>query len=460
MRRLFLLVPLGLALSACQLVSTTSGAWSQQPSPTVSTSSSQVVATADGRVVVLGGSNPQTGVPLDQTAVFDPASSRWTDAAPIPEARANDVVVPLADGTLLVTAGQGANGPQLYRSTWIFDPSRNRWNRVGDLHTARLSPSAVRLSDGRVLLVAGSVVREDLATAGAGQGAFPGGAGQNPYQAVASAELYDPSSKTWSTAGDLTLARSGLALAALPDGGALAVGGCLFPQNQAGVSALATAELFNSGTASWASTRLLPEGRCSPNAVGLADGRVLVVGGVVTQSNGFATSPNALIFDSRTGAWASAGSPIASGGFPIPEQGGIAPPASAPALLRDGRVFLPAVQQGPMRGRVTTEIVGGQLFNPSTGDWAFATSTAVDFASRFGDPMPVPAALPSGRVVVLLDTVALGFDPQGRPPAGQALNNLSLTWLLLGANGVLLLLLAIGLLRGRERYRPITRQAG
>ena len=443
MRRLFLLVPLGLALSACQPVLTTSGAWSQQPSPPVSTSSSHVVATANGRVVVLGGFNPQTGEPLDQTVVFEPGSSRWTDAAPIPEPRANDVAISLADGTLLVTGGQGGNGvrQQLYRSAWIFDPSRNHWNRVGDLHAARLSPSAVRLSDGRVLLVAGSVARADLATAGADQ---------NPYQAVASAELYDPSTKTWSTAGDLTLPRSGLALAALPGGGALAVGGCVFPQNQPGVSALATAELFNSGTARWASTRLLPEGRCSPSAVGLADGRVLVVGGVVTQSNGFATSPNALIFDSRTGRWASAGSPIASGGFPIPEQGGIAPPLSAPALLRDGRVFLPAVQAGPMRGRVTTEIVGGQLFDPSTGAWAFATSTAADFASRFGDPTPVPVALPSGRVVVLLDTVALAFDPEAQPPAGQALDNLSLTWLLLGLDGGLFLLLVLGLLRGRQ----------
>jgi hypothetical protein len=49
--------------------------------------------------------------------------------------------------------------------------------------------------------------------------------------------------------------------------------------------------------------------------------------------------------------------------------------------------------------------------------------------------------------VVILDTIALGFDPQARPPAGQALDNLSLTWLLLGVNAVLLLLLGIGLLR-------------
>ena len=443
MRRLFWLAPLGLALSACQPVFTTTGAWSDQPSPPVSTATSHIVATDDGRVVVVGGFNPQTGEPLGETVVFDPASSRWIDAAPMPEPRADDVVVPLADGTLLVTGGHGGNGvgQQIYQSTWIFDPSRNRWNRVGDLHTGRISPSAVRLTDGRVLLVGGSVVREDLATAGAGQ---------NPYQAVGSSELYDPSTKTWSTAGDLSLPRGGLALGALPDGGALAVGGCFYPQNQAGVTALSAAELFNPGTARWASTRPPPEGRCSPSAVGLADGRVLVVGGIVDQPNGFTSSPRALLFDSQTDAWASAGSPIASGGFPIAGLGGIAPPP-APTLLRDGRVFLPAIQEGPMRGRVTTMVVGGQLFSPSTGDWAFATSTAVDFASRFGDPTPVPVALPSGRVVVLLDTVALGFDPQGRPPAGQALDNLSLTWLLLGANGVLLLLVAIGLLRGPRR---------
>ena len=442
MRRLFLLAPLGLALSACQPVFTTTGAWSQQPSPLVSTSTSQVVATEDGRVVVLGGFNPQTGVPLEQTAVFDPASSRWTDAAPIPEPRVGDVAVPLADGTVLVTAGRGANGVQLYRSTWIYDPSRNRWNRVGDLHTARLSPSAVRLSDGRVLLVAGSALREDLATLSPDQ---------DPFQPAASAEVYDPSTKTWSTAGDLSLARNGLALVALPHGGALAVGGCSFQQSRPGFSALAEAEVFNPGTSSWASTRPLPEPRCAPSVVGLLDGRVLVIGGLVDQPNGFGTSPGALLFDSRLGSWASAGSPIGSGGLPIPGPGGLTPAAPAGVPLRDGRVFVPAIQAGPIRGRVTTTIVGGQLFNPSTGAWAFATSTAVDFASRFGEPTPVPVALPSGRVVMLLDTIVLGFDPQGRPPAGQALDNLSLTWLLLGANGVLLLLLAIGLLRGRTR---------
>jgi len=418
MRRLFMLMPLGLALSACQPVFTTSGAWSKQPPPPASTAASHIVATDDGRVVVLGGFQQQTGEPVGQTMVLAPSSGRWVDEAPVPEPRLGDVAVPLADGTLLVTAGQGGNRVlhQLYRSTWIFDPSRNRWNRVGDLHAARLDPSAVRLSDGRVLLVAGSVVRENLATAGSGQ---------NPFQAVTSAELYDPSAKTWSTAGELALARSGLALAALPDGGALAVGGCLYPQNQPGVTALGAAELFNPGTSRWASTRPLPEARCAPSAVGLRDGRVLVIGGIVGQPNGFQTAPSALLFDSRTGAWASAGSAIASGGFPIPGPAGIAAPLSAPALLRDGRVFLPATQAGPMRGRVTTIVVGGQLFNPSTGDWTFATSTAVDFASQFGEPTPVPVALPSGRVVVLLDTIALGFDPQGRPPAGQALDNLA-----------------------------------
>jgi hypothetical protein len=444
MRRLFLLVPLALALSACQLVLTTSGAWSQQPSPPISTSSSHVVATEDGRVVVLGGFNPQTGEPLGQTEVFDPASSRWTDAAPIPEPRGADVVVPLADGTLLVTAGQGGNAVlnQLYRSTWIFDPSRNRWNRVGDLHTGRISPSAVRLSDGRVLLVEGSVVRPDLATAGAGQ---------DPFQPVASAEVYDPSMKTWSTVGDLSLARNGLALVALPHGAALAVGGCTFRESQPGFGALANAEVFDPVASRWTASRPLPEARCAPSTAGMADGRALVIGGIVDQPNGFGTAPGALLFDSRFGSWASAGSPIGSGALPLGGPSRFAPPAaSAGVLLGDGRVFVPAVQAGPMRGRVTTTIVGGQLFSPSTGAWSFATSTAADFASRFGDPTPVPVALPSGRVVVLLDTVALAFDPEAQPPTGQALDSLSLTWLILGLDGGLFLLLVFGLLRGRR----------
>jgi hypothetical protein len=440
-RRLFLLMPLGLALSACQPAFTTSGTWSGLPGPPASTAGSDVVGTVDGRVVVLGGQS-QSGDPVAQTLMLNPGSGHWIQAAPIPEPRAGDIAVPLADRTILVAAGAGGSRVenQLYRSTWIFEPSRDRWSRAGDLHTARTSPSAVRLTDGRVLLVGGSA---------------PHG-GQGAVEPVAMSEVFDPSTRSWSTAADLAMPRNGLALVALPDGGALALGGCKSQQNQPGISALATAEGFNPLTARWVATRPLPEARCSPNAVALADGRVLVVGGIVNQPNGFGTSPNALFFDPRTGVWTAAGSAIASGDFPLFGPGGITPPPP-PVLLRDGRVFLPAIQAGPIRGRVTTTIVGGQLFSPSTGSWAFATSTAVDFGSRFGEPTPVPIALPSGQVVVLLDTVVLGFDPQGRPPAGQALDNLSLTWLLLGINGGLLLLLAVGLLVARRLARqPIT----
>jgi Kelch motif protein len=446
MRRLLLLAPLSLALSACQPQLTTIGAWSQQAAPPVSTETSLAVATTNGRVVVLGGYQLQTGEPLGQTLVFDPSSGRWTPAAPNPEPRILDVAVPLADGTILVTAGQGGKDAhhELLRSTWIFDLLRDHWRRVGDLHLARISPSAVRLTDGRVLLVGGSIVREQPLQLANG--------GQELFQAAPGAELYDPSSETWSTAGDLPLARSALALVALPDGGALAAGGCLFPQSQAGVSAVASAELFEPGPARWAATRPLPEARCGPSAIGLSDGRVLVVGGVVDQPNGFGTSPGALLFDPRTRTWASAGSAIASGGLPNPGPGGILPPAPAGVLLRDGRAFLPAIQAGPTRGHVTTLVVGGQVFDPSTGSWAFATSTAVDFASQFGEPAPVPVALPSGSVAVLLESVALLFDPQGRPPAGQALDNFSVTWVLLGLDGLLLLLLAIGLLLGRRSF--------
>jgi Galactose oxidase, central domain/Kelch motif len=429
MRRLFLLPLMAMALSSCQQVFTTSGAWSRQPLPPASTAGSDVVGTVDGRVVVLGGQS-QTGDPVGQTLVLNPGASQWTQAAPIPEPRSGDVAVPLADGTVLVAAGAGGNRVQnqLYRSTWIFEPARNRWSRAGDLHTARTYPNAVRLTDGRVLLAAGSA-----------------GGDQQP---LASAETYDPSTRAWSEAGDLSLARTGVALAALPGGAAVAVGGCLYQQNQGGVPASAATEIFIPGTSSWTSARALPEARCSANAVGLADGRVLLVGGIVNQPNGFGTSPTALLFDSRTGEWASAGNALASGAI-LAGPGGIAPPA-APVLLRDASVFQPVVQSGPVRGHVSTAIVGGQLFNPSTSNWTFATSTAVDLASQFGEPAPVPVALPSGRVLVLLDTIALGFDPQGQPPARQALDNLSLTWLLLGLNGVLLVLLALGLLLGRR----------
>ena len=92
----------------------------------------------------------------------------------------------LADGRVLVAAGIGSSG--WLNTAEIYDPATNTWSATGALAVARYDHSATRLRDGRVLVAAGTSA--SIATG-----------------ALASVEIYDPASGTWSPGGGLTYRR-------------------------------------------------------------------------------------------------------------------------------------------------------------------------------------------------------------------------------------------------------------
>jgi hypothetical protein len=172
----------------------------------------------------------------------------------------------------------------------------------------------VTLSDGRVLVVGGAASLQ----------AFP--------VQRATAEIYDPASGKWSSAGSLTTARSEFALVALPDGGAIVAGG--FSSER-----LATVERFDPASNTWAAADDLPVAVSAPSGIRLADGRVLLAGGSVRDPEPVGNDPSkfasgltadSTVFDPATGTWTPT-TPM-----PSPRTG------ASPVLLADGSVLFAA----------------------------------------------------------------------------------------------------------------------
>lgn len=141
---------------------------------------------ADGRVLVTGGAFRGGG--YNDATLYDPATDRWTRAAPMHVGRAWHTTTLLQDGTVLAVGGNDLRGP--HTETERYDPATDKWTLVAPLPAARYYQTATLFNDGSVLIV--------------------GGIGAGGDTAPATAALrYDPTTDTWVDAGTTYPARRG-----------------------------------------------------------------------------------------------------------------------------------------------------------------------------------------------------------------------------------------------------------
>ncbi len=138
---------------------------------------------------------------------------------------------------------------------------------TGNMTHPRMDASATLLADGRVLIVGG----EDYI-------------GVPVFQYVASAELYDPSTRKFTRTGSMTVPRANAAATRLMDGRVLVMGGngCFNParctmRNWAGGIALKSAEIYDPTSGRFTSTGSMADARSDAFTSLLPDGRVLVL---------------------------------------------------------------------------------------------------------------------------------------------------------------------------------------
>jgi hypothetical protein len=220
----------------------------------------------DGKVLVVGVLDVD-GSPSAE--VYDPVSATWTATGAPPVASGLTATL-LADGKVLLA---GKDSPPGGPSAELYDPISGTWALTGNMITSRFGHTATLLPNGKVL-VAGGKIPADGRVCRSGSTPSPVCLGDP----IASAELYDPQSGAWSATQGMVAPRESHTATLPPDGRVLVAGGEGDASTSAGF-ALASAELYDPVSGTWSATASMAAARREHTATLLPDGRVLVAGG-------------------------------------------------------------------------------------------------------------------------------------------------------------------------------------
>ena len=284
------------------------------------------------------------------------AQNVFTKTGDLLEKRAWHTATLLPDGTVLV-AGGWYPGTSL-ASAELYDPATEKWSSTGSLQTARDIHTATLLRNGKVLVVGGHLRIKGK----------PGSA------TLASAELYDPASKTWSATESMHTERSFHNATLLPDGKVLVVGGL----NQRG-NPVSTAEVYDPTIGKWRPTGK-PQSHIVTTTL-LENGQVLGVGQDPKQGGG-QMNPNpsqyakpllpfAELYNPTTGIWNRTGNPLIP--LDTPNEG-----YYTTTLLGDGNVLLAGFYATRLNSYPP---VRSEVYSSTSGKW---TETGKDIKGSFG----------------------------------------------------------------------------
>jgi hypothetical protein len=156
---------------------------------------------------------------------------------------------------------------------------------TGSMTTARGPFTATLLHDGRVLIAGG----DNSIVTGDGK------------SSPSTAEIYDPATGAFTATGNLTASRYGQSAVTLRDGRVLLVGGyvCIGTIQRCSATALASAEIYDPATGTFTATANMLSAHSCANALPLPNGKVLILGGAQD-------ALTAEIYDPQTGTFTAA----------------------------------------------------------------------------------------------------------------------------------------------------------
>jgi N-acetylneuraminic acid mutarotase len=252
-------------------------------------------------IAMLGTLQPALGNHFILPCQGDACTPHWVAAADMQDARTGHAATLLANGTVLVEGGEDASG-YTTAGAEIYDPADNTWRRAASLNVARHGHTATLLADGRVL-VTGGAFGQGITVAANGAVTIVGGG------TTSSAEIYDPDRDTWTMAADMSVGRVGHTATLLANGKVLVAGnvvGISSATRYAELSGLSLlAELYDPSTDTWTPTAPTEKPRNYSAAATLADGRVLLAGGFADYSVSYPMDAEA--YDVVSGTWRTTG---------------------------------------------------------------------------------------------------------------------------------------------------------
>lgn len=242
----------------------------------------------DGRVLIAGGGDSSmVGLPansniLGTSLLLDPVTYSLTPTGDLKVPRSFHSAVLLQNGQVLVMGGAshnnagGPDSPSYLDSAELYDPSTGAWTLTGALAEARAAATLTRLPSGKVLAVAGA----------------------NETVSLASAELYDPALGTWSPAASLWGDRFFHAATLLDSGRLLIACG-----KKSNVAFLGSSATYDETTGEWTRRPSSYGTSTLPALVGLSHDRALLAGGNYCDLSGCRLLANAAVFDGATNRW-------------------------------------------------------------------------------------------------------------------------------------------------------------
>jgi Kelch motif len=265
----------------------------------------------------------------------------WTPAAPLNTGRFLDASASLHNGDVLVAGGNTSQSNAI-SSAEVYHSATDTWTSAGNMSSPRFAAVAVTLQSGKVLVVGGTN-------------------GNFGSTALDTGEVYDPSTNRWTPVANTMSSLRGNypAIALLSNGNVLIAGG-----GDSSGNAVATADIYNPATNSFAPAAAMATARQLTMATTLPSGRVLVVGGQDSTGTPVTTAE---IYDPGTDSWSSASNSM-SVARTLPE---VAPLPNGDVLVVGGL----AAGTSFNTSLVTTATT--EIYDPSSNSFAAGPAMAV-----------------------------------------------------------------------------------